>query len=272
MNMLRFAFVFLLPSISLMGDYSRGVKPVFVADELLVTATVDLMPRVIDPNLPPAREPDDMFAEAGVTVLSDESFDPPEVVRHFFRVRLNDGTKFGEAFRRIQQFDFGVQSSWHLNWVGPNHLIWLDPQPAGANRVFNMSTRAEVGQGDRVAIGGFVVPGEFAKSVVIKVRGASLSSFGVEGALEDPVLKLHQGQNLIFENDNWEDRPDWEWEAARQICPVPDDPREAMIYTMLDPGAYTAVIESADGQAGVALIEVYLRDQFHIDYTPLPGE
>lgn len=171
------------------ADDSPQVRPTYVPDQLIVSYVVDLMPRVVDPNADPTPIPADLFAEAGVTVISDRAVTPPEVVEHLAVVQLNTGIRFGEAYRKIQSFELPLHSGWWLRSVAPNHLIWLDPWPPGGRRIFNMSARAEVRDGDGVTIGGLVIPGEFARLVVIKVRGPSLAAFEVDGVLTNPALR-----------------------------------------------------------------------------------
>jgi len=119
--------------------------------------------------------------------------------------------------------------------------------------------------GESVTIGGLIVPGEFARPVVIKVRGPSLAAFGVGQPLANPKVRLYEGSTLILANDDWGSLRSWEQDMARTVCPPPDHPREAMLVTYLDPGIYTAVVDSADGGTGVALLEMYLLDQFIVN-------
>ena len=70
--------------------------------------------------------------------------------------------------------------------------------------VRNISTRALVGTGDDVLIGGFIIGGEDPTKVMVRAIGPSLTSFGVAGALPDPILELHGADgSLIYENDDW---------------------------------------------------------------------
>jgi hypothetical protein len=234
------------------------VKPAYVPDEVIVSYVIDLMPGTRPPT---AMSLDQMFAAAGVTVVSDQALSPPEVVEHLAVVRLNPGTRWGQAFRTMQTFDPGVGSRWSLRYLQPNFLYFIDAPP-GASRVFNFSTRTEVRTGESATIGGLVVPGEFARLVVIKVRGPSLAAFGVSQPLANPKARLYAGGTLLLENDDWGSLRSWEQDLARSLCPPPNHPREAMLVTYLDPGIYTAVVEAADGKPGVALLEMHLLDQF----------
>ena len=121
--------------------------------------------------------------------------------------------------------------------------------------VRNISTRALVGTGDDVLIGGFIIGGQYPTKVMIRAIGPSLTSFGVAGALPDPILELHTADgSLIYENDDW--RGDQEQQILDSAL-APSDDHEAAIIATLSPGNYTAVIHGKGNNQGVALIEVY---------------
>jgi acetyl esterase/lipase len=121
--------------------------------------------------------------------------------------------------------------------------------------VRNISTRGDVGLGDDVMIGGFIIGGTAPTKVIVRALGPSLTAAGISGALADPVLELHDSAgSLIFRNDNW--RTDQEQEIIATTVPPTDD-RESAIVATLQPGAYTAIVGGANNTAGVALVEVY---------------
>lgn len=128
-------------------------------------------------------------------------------------------------------------------------------------RARNISTRLDVGAGDQVMIGGFIIKGSGKKHVVLRGRGPSLSHAGMPASslLQDPKLQLHDGSGgVIAQNDNWMDGP-----SASQIAGgpyQPSDPREAVIVANLAPGAYTVVLSGADGGTGIGLVEAYDTD------------
>lgn len=128
-----------------------------------------------------------------------------------------------------------------------------------SSRVSNISTRGEVGDGQAVLIGGFILGGRAPTQILVRGIGPSLTAFGVSGALQDPVVELYDSQgSLIFSNDNW--RSDQEEQiTATKIAP--SDDRESAIVATLVPGAYTAVVRSSDDARGVALVEIYNLDQ-----------
>jgi len=122
----------------------------------------------------------------------------------------------------------------------------------------NIATRLGVQGGENVLIGGFIITEAAGKSVVIRGIGPSLASFGVQGALQDPVLELHYPSGLVLTNDNWKDT------QASQIQGTglaPTDEREAAFTYNLAPGNYTIVLKGKNNSAGIGLIEVYDIDR-----------
>ena len=91
---------------------------------------------------------------------------------------------------------------------------------------------------------------------VVRAVGPSLAGFGVAGALQDPMLELHDANGaLIVANDNWKDTQQAELEASG-VAPTND--RESAILRTLPPGSYTAIVRGVNGSTGVGLVEVYL--------------
>lgn len=126
-------------------------------------------------------------------------------------------------------------------------------------RSANISTRGEVLTGDKVMIGGFVVQGAAGstKKVIIRAIGPSLTPFGINNALADPVLELHDGTGaIIASNNNWR-QPDANRVAVEATGLPPGDDNESAIVAELLPGAYTAILHGFNGGTGVALLEVY---------------
>ena len=74
-----------------------------------------------------------------------------------------------------------------------NHMSWMRSQLSGRATLGNISTRLQVGTGDRVMIAGFIVQGSAPKRVIIRAAGPSLTQFGVPNALANPRLELHDG-------------------------------------------------------------------------------
>ena len=132
------------------------------------------------------------------------------------------------------------------------------PPPA---QLLNISTRTLISRpaddifGDRrYLIGGFIISGAEPKTVAVRGIGPSLSKFGLDPILVDPVLELHSSSGVIVTNDNWRDTQPTE---ILQSGLAPEDEREAAIITTLNPGSYTAVLKEKNGLAGYGLVEVY---------------
>lgn len=123
--------------------------------------------------------------------------------------------------------------------------------------LLNISTRMQVLAGDQVLIGGFIITGTDPKMVILRAIGPSLTDFGVDGALADPVLELRAlDGSVIATNDNWTtDRA-----AIEATGLQPSKDLESAIVATLDPGAYTAIVSGVNGTTGVGLVESYDLD------------
>lgn len=141
--------------------------------------------------------------------------------------------------------------------IGLAELYELD----ATGRTVNLSTRARVGTADRVLIGGFVVAGAAHKRMLIRAVGPALTTFGVGGALADPVLTLYSGGQVIATNDRWSASP-----AAAAVATaggrvgafaLPPNSEDAALLIAVAPGAYTAEVRGKANTEGVALLEIY---------------
>ena len=133
-------------------------------------------------------------------------------------------------------------------------LSFVPPPPTEAA---NISTRAAVGTGDSVLIGGFIVTGNAPKQVMLRAIAPSLSVNGapLAGALQDPTLALYDSTGaLIQQNDDW--ASDQEEEIVASTIP-PTDSRESAILRTLDPGYYTAIVGGKGSETGIAVVELY---------------
>ena len=71
-----------------------------------------------------------------------------------------------------------------------------------SGQLINLSTRGQVGAGDKVLIGGFVITGDAPKTIGIRGSGPSLAELGIEGTLQNPSLSLMQGTLQLEQNDD----------------------------------------------------------------------
>ena len=138
---------------------------------------------------------------------------------------------------------------------GPSYLSSV---PASA--LVNLSTRAFVGTGANVLIGGFIVQGSQPATILLRGIGHSLAARGLSGAMTDPVIELRNAAGgLIEESDDWIDGANAQTVASYRLDPA--NSRESAIIRTLNPGSYTVILrafDNADGDlTGVALVELY---------------
>lgn len=128
--------------------------------------------------------------------------------------------------------------------------------PPTPTKLANISTRAMVGTGANVLIGGFIVTGTESKSVIIRGIGPSLP---LPGKMLDPTLELHDASGAIIGfNDNWGQSADSA--AIAESGVAPPDENESAILMSLTPGSYTVVLAGANQTTGTAVVEVYDLD------------
>lgn len=156
-----------------------------------------------------------------------------------------------------------------------------DVDPNQTARLINISTRAFVGTGLNVAVGGIIISGTTDKQVLLRGFGPTLTSFGITGALANPTL------NLYWDDDNNPSTPailvvtNNDWGTAMASCPAPvvacgttqdilntgmsadsyaptnaNRGLDAALLLTLPPGTYTARLSDVSNGTGVGLIGV----------------
>jgi len=121
----------------------------------------------------------------------------------------------------------------------------------------NISTRLSIGTGDSAMIGGFIITGTQAKTVIVRGIGPSLP---VPGALADPVIDVHgPSGELLGSNDNWRDAATRQQIIDSGLAPAND--LESALWGIINPAAYTVVVRGQNEATGVGLFEVYDLDR-----------
>jgi hypothetical protein len=131
-----------------------------------------------------------------------------------------------------------------------------DLSPSGDSKLANISTRGTVGAGDDVLIGGFIVGDVQSSTVVLRVLGPTLASFGIDDPLSDPRLTVYDSNGTaLASNDNWQDDPNAMDIDQNGLAPTDDAESATILY--LPAGAYTTIATGANGATGVGLVEVF---------------
>ncbi|HTG29577.1 MAG TPA: PQQ-dependent sugar dehydrogenase [Methylomirabilota bacterium] len=133
-----------------------------------------------------------------------------------------------------------------------------DLDQAADSRLANISTRAPIGTGSDVLIGGFITGSKIgATRIAVRALGPTLQRFGIANPLPDPRLELHNANGaLLTSNDNWQS-------DASQAALItgyglaPPNSLESAIAISLAPGPYTAIVTGKNNQTGIGLIEIY---------------
>ena len=139
--------------------------------------------------------------------------------------------------------------------------IYNTGSPVGT-RLIDLSVRGNVAAGDGIIIAGFVIAGNAPKTVLIRGVGPTLASYGVTGALADPVITVFSAGSAIATNHNWETGSTTPAQMIGTFAQVGAFPLQAgssdsATVLTLQPGAYSVQLASVGGTTGVGLIEVY---------------
>jgi hypothetical protein len=144
-----------------------------------------------------------------------------------------------------------------------------------STRLINISARADVQSGSNSLIAGFVItPGPTGADETVLIRGVgpTLASFGVSGALANPILTVFDSKQVeVASNQGWSTSPALgtssvnagvETSTAATMTNVgafalATGSADAAMTLTLPPGSYTAQVSSGSGAAGVGLVEVY---------------
>ena len=187
----------------------------------------------------------------------------------------NDDWKQGANWRLVQSFNLNpsddhdpvvvatlapglytaqVSDSGGANGIGIAEIFAIDSQ--SADRLSAVSTRGLVGTGEAAMIAGFIT--QQATTLVIRTQGPSLARYGVTGVVSGTKLTLYRQSDgaVLKVNTGW-NAPGNERLKTDLASYAPLDAREAALVVSLPAGAYTAIVESADGTPGVGIVEVY---------------
>ena len=127
---------------------------------------------------------------------------------------------------------------------------------AKVSPLYNLSTRGPVGEGYESLISGFVIRGTEPVTILVRGLGPTLTSFGVEGALADPILQVwEQNGAMVAQNDNWRTTQESDI-MATGMAPMQDS--EAALVVTLQPGVYTTLLNGVGGGTGIGLLDVFL--------------
>ncbi len=129
------------------------------------------------------------------------------------------------------------------------------------NKLSNISSRGFTGPGNDVMIAGFVIEGNAPRTILIRGIGPGMPGEGIENRLAAPKVGIFDGIDLIQENLDWDVGQSAEdiitannSVGAFQLSPNSGDAAQII---SLNPGIYSARLESEEGGSGVGLLEIY---------------
>jgi hypothetical protein len=143
-------------------------------------------------------------------------------------------------------------------------LIEVYEITADSGHLINISTRASVGTGADILIGGFVIGGAQSSQLLIRATGPGLAGYGVSGFLAQPILSVYDSSgNLVAVNVGWSNGGSAAAVAIADAAvtagafPLVPGSADSAVFLTLSPGSYTAQVTGVGGLTGIALVEVY---------------
>ncbi len=141
------------------------------------------------------------------------------------------------------------------NTTGVGLVEVYDQSPTSTAQLTNISSRGRVGTGSNVMIAGFITA-VAENRVLVRALGPTLTQFGVNGVLADPVLGLFDANgNAIATNDNWQQSSQASEIQSSGFAPL--NAAEPAIIAIRPLGNTTAIVSGKNGTSGVALVEIY---------------
>ena len=129
-------------------------------------------------------------------------------------------------------------------------------------RLVNLSTRAQVGTGDKILIPGLVIGGSDPVRVLVRAVGPGLAGFGVTGALARPSMTVFAGPTQRLANIGWSasvQKADIAAAAAAVgAFPLLEGSADCAALLTLASGSYTIQVSGVGNTTGEALVEVYV--------------
>ena len=138
-----------------------------------------------------------------------------------------------------------------------------------SSHIANLSSRGTVSSRGSL-VGGLVVAGDTAKTLLVRGIGPTLTRYGVGSVLGDPTISVYDGTGrLIATNDDWNVSSvagvtNADYAAALTSANtsvgafgLDAGSKDASLVIRLPAGAYSVQVTGVNGAAGAAMIEVY---------------
>lgn len=163
---------------------------------------------------------------------------------------------------RVNSSDGSITGELRTNGVITGGFSGVSATTTHTDRLVNISTRGLVGDGDKAMFAGFVITGAQPKSVLVRASGPTLATYGLGGTMDNPVLKIYKGDDVIASNDDWSTAADAATITATSsrlgAFALLTGSKDAALITTLAPGIYSAQVNRAAGSSpGLAIVEVY---------------
>ncbi len=144
------------------------------------------------------------------------------------------------------------------------HIFSGSPGGAKEHALVNISTLARLSEGNDTIVSGFVISGAVNRTMLVRAIGPTLSAFGVNDAVNAPVLSVYAGDRLVATNAAWGgidgdavDTLTDAFDRAGAFRLLDESSKDAALVLSLPPAAYTVQVKNGEAKSGAVLLEVY---------------
>ncbi|MBN2028631.1 hypothetical protein JW824_00145 [bacterium] len=133
--------------------------------------------------------------------------------------------------------------------------------PGGSSQLFNLSTRAYVGNGYAdIPIGGLIVKGSQSKKVVFHGLGPWIHDQdpNINDYLRDPTLTLFRNSTQVAYNDDWTSLPSADKAVLSAFGLTPGyNTESAIVYDVNEGYNWTVHLKGLNNTTGIGLVAIY---------------
>lgn len=250
----------------------------------LIIAALSLLASAVSATAAPPTRLYEIFVlryirdDSGATIMDRGTLDATGQFKHSLFAQLPPGETIPAEAMNLNLLPFSVWpaydalgsealANFNLNAIAVQDANYFVVTPSAhpkldVGALVNLSSRGTVAPGGDPLIGGFVIA-DHPRTVLIRGVGPTLGRLGVAHPLANPTVMLFRNSDhtAIAANDDWGrqgNAAEIETAAATVGAFALDrTSQDAALLVELPPGAYSAVLGSADATGGTALMEIY---------------
>lgn len=257
------------------GSYAVSLEVSTAESTGFATLTIEVAPALALSNATNLSTEAGNSATLGVTVVgSSLTTYQWQVFSNGTWQNISNATSSSYTLTNLQSYNSGqyraLVSANGITTASDTTTLTVSGSATSDARLANLSTRGRSLSGADALVPGFVISGTGTKQLLIRVIGPTLADFGVTNTHANPSLTLKKFETAsssyvdVATNDDWSDNANAATivsvSATLGAFALEAGSADAVILPTLDPGQYTVVTGSPNGDTGTAIVELYDAD------------